>query len=187
MKQKRPVLLAGLIISLLLYTAELIYSFVTMLAAISALTMATGISAADSIFDVAGIIMIGAAVITIVFSLLGLIFSAVSIPRYKLSASDFQEKKGLIVTVVVFNFIVIALALFSLISELNVVSLILMIAFLVASILLIVDLSKNKKLLAAEYQTKQLQNLDVDVKAEEPKQMTNAEEPKQTTDSGDQN
>ena len=178
MKQKRPVLLAGLIISLLLYVGETIYSFVTMLAAISALTVVTGSSVTDSIFDVAGIIMIGAGVITIVFSLLGLIFSAVSIPRCKLSASDFQEKKGLIVTVVVFNFIIIALALISLISELNVVSLILMLAFLVASILLIVDLSKNKKLLAAEYQTKQLQNLDVDVKAEEPKQ---------TTDSGDQN
>ena len=178
MKQKRPVLLAGLIISLLLYVGETIFSFVTMLAAIPAFTMKTGTSITDAFSDTIGIILIGVGVITIVFSLLGLIFSAVSIPRCRLSASDFQEKKGLIVTVVVFNFIIIALALISLISELNVVSLILMLAFLVASILLIVDLSKNKKLLAAEYQTKQLQNLDVDVKAEEPKQ---------TTDSGDQN
>ncbi len=178
MKQKRPVLLAGLIISLLLYVGETIFSFVTMLAAIQAFTMQTGTSITDAFSDTIGIILIGVGVITIVFSLLGLIFSAVSIPRCRLSASDFQEKKGLIVTVVVFNFIIIALALISLISKLEVASLILMLAFLVASILLIVDLSKNKKLLAAEYQTKQLQNLDVDVKAEEPKQ---------TTDSGDQN
>lgn len=141
--KSRPFLLTGLILSIIAYATLLISSFITV---IPAFTLFSGYE----VLDAAGAMILIVGIVLIVFSLLGLIFAAVSISRYRLSAKDFAGKKGLVITTFVFNVIVAVLILIGLFNGFDVLSLIMMLVMILAAVFIMVDVARNKKYLAEE-------------------------------------
>lgn len=146
----RPFMFTGLLISLFAYIGSV---------ALCAFLVITYISVAASvgneITNIVYFIIIALSVVIMIFALLGLIFSAISLSRCNLPASAFFEKKGMVITTLVFNILIIALYVFSLATAFNVETLIVALTFAIASALIIVDLARNKKLLMAEDQEKE--------------------------------
>lgn len=141
--KSRPFLLTGLILSIIAYAALLISSFLTV---IPAFTLFSG----DEVLDAAVAMILVIGIVLIVFSLLGLIFAAVSISRCRLSAKDFAGKKGLVITTFVFNVIVAVLILIGLFSGFDVLSFIMLLVMILAAVFIMVDVVRNKKYLAEE-------------------------------------
>lgn len=141
--KSRPFLLTGLILSIIAYAALLISSFVTLIPAFA-------LFSGDEVLDAAAAMILIVGIVLIVFSLLGLIFAAVSISRYRLSAKDFAGKKGLVITTFVFNVIVAVLILIGLFNGFDVLSLIMMLVMILAAVFIMVDVARNKKYLAEE-------------------------------------
>ncbi len=153
---KRPYMLTGLIISLLTYIGNLVVSGMGMVVTAGLL----GGFSEDPVFMFTYILTMGIFVIIAIFSLLGIIFSGIGIARNALTPQELQNKKGLIVTVVVFNFLVSILIFISLASSFDIVSLLFAILALIGAIFIIVDLVRNKKQVEKEKQAEQIANID---------------------------
>ena len=106
------------------------------------------LTSGDAILNMAGFIYLGIMLLVFIFCLLGLIFSGISFTRVGMAPEKFAEKKGMPKTVIVFNFIIAVLLLIGVIQEVNVLSIIVLLALIASAILMIVDIKKNKKLLA---------------------------------------
>lgn len=106
------------------------------------------LTSGDVIMNMAGFITLGIMLLVFIFCLLGLIFSGISFTRVGMAPEKFAEKKGMPKTVIVFNFIIAVLLLIGVIQEVNVLAIIVLLALIASAILMIVDIKKNKKLLA---------------------------------------
>lgn len=149
MKNKiRICFLIGIILSTVAFAYFTISSFMGVIAVASIMT--GGDSLGEAMVNMAGILTMGIMVIMIAFGVLGLIFSAVSFTRVKMEPEKFANKKGMPITVIVFDFIMIFLIFLTLFQEFDVLSFIFLLAFVAAAVLIIVDLARNKKLLNAE-------------------------------------
>lgn len=142
----RPLLLTGLILSLLCYvviavtTAISIAAIIPLLSASSSLDPTGATTAATVITGLVGIIIV-------IFSILGLIFSAVGMSRCKLDAETFSNRKGIVITTIVFNILTIILLAVGIVSTFSIWSLIEILVLVLATIFIIVDVAKNKKYL----------------------------------------
>lgn len=145
----RPFMFTGLLISLFAFIGSL-----ALCAFLVVTYMSIAASIGNEITNLVYFIVIGAYIIIMIFALLGLIFSAVSLSRCNLSPSEFYEKKGMVIATLVFNILVAVLYLISLFTAFNFVALIMLLVFVVSSVFIIVDLAKNKKLLAKEDEEK---------------------------------
>lgn len=146
----RPFMFTGLLISLLSYLGSLAICAFLVITYLS-----IGASAETNFMDSILIIIIGVYAIIMIFALLGLIFSAVSLSRCNLAPTSFYEKKGIVIATLVFNILVTILFIISLFSAFNVVTLVILLLFVVSTIFIIVDLARNKKLLEAEDKEKE--------------------------------
>ena len=96
--------------------------------------------------DSSSTIVIVAMVIAMLLSIVSLVFNALSIPSWNKSPAIFRKKRGLVITAIVFNFIVVLLILISCFtSAVGVLDVILMLVIVASSVLYIVDLSIEKK------------------------------------------
>ncbi len=145
-KVSRPLLLTGLIIALVVFVILTISSVIAM-TMIPALLEALSGGSADALGDAMVGMMMFMFIIIAVFSILGVVFSAISISRWNLPPAEFDNKKGLITTTFVFCVIIAVLELLSLISAFDVLNLILTIVLVVAAVFIMIDRNKNKALL----------------------------------------
>ena len=145
-KVSRPLLLTGLIISLIVF-AILTISCIVSMTIIPALLEAMGSSEAGALGDAMIGMLMFFFIIIAAFSILGVVFSAVSIARWNLPPTEFDKKKGLITTTFVFCVIIAVLELISLFSMFDVLNLILTIVLIVAAVFIMIDRTKNKALL----------------------------------------
>ena len=141
-KVSRPFLLTGLILSLVSFVIYTVISF------LSINILFTLLTSNYEILQTAAIITIGVAIILLVLALLGIIFSSVSLARVNYTPEQFENKKGLIITSFVFNIIFCVFLVFGLVSEFNVLSLIILLVLICSSVFIMIDISKNKKHLA---------------------------------------
>ena len=132
-------LLIGLILSMVLFVYYTVSSFIGMMAVFG--MMGTG----DPVFETAGMITIGMIVLMAVFGILGIIFTGISFTRLKMDAQTFANKKGMPITVAVFNFILGFLILIGLFEGVDVLSVICLIGFIASAVLIIVAIVLNKK------------------------------------------
>lgn len=141
----RICLLIGLIFSTILYTYYLISTFIAMIAVAG--IMSGGETVSDALVNSAGVITLGIMFLMGVFGLLGLIFSSVSFTRVGVEPEVLAKKKGLPITVVVFNFILAFFIIIGLTEGVDFLSIICLLGFIASSVLIIVDIVRNKKLL----------------------------------------
>lgn len=163
-KTFRVCLLIGLILSTALYAYYTVTSFIGMLAMFS--MFSTGNTIGDAVLNSMGIIGVGVMLLMFVFSLLGLIFSSLGFSKVGMTPEKFQEKKGKLTKIVVFNFILAALILYGLFEAVEVLSIIFLIAFIAASVLIIIDQKRNKKLLEESSRQAELNNIEEKPKEE---------------------
>lgn len=172
-KVSRPFLLTGLILSLVAFTAYLIYCLYAIIALVTSISIAEGIG--GDILDMTLIMTIVMMLVPAIFSLLGLIFSAVSCARINYDPQKFASKKGLVITTFVFNVIEAVLILIGLFSAFNVLSIIMLAVFVLAAVFIMVDVARNKKFLALE-QAQPQQTSPEASEAQSPANLQNTEE-----------
>lgn len=161
----RICLLIGLILSTVLYAYYAISCLVGIVGVIGMISGASG----DAVFQTAGIMTIGIMVVMIIFGILGLIFSSISFNRVAMDPKKMAGKKGLPITVSVFNFILAVLILIGLTEGVDALSIICLIGFIASAVLLIIDIARNKTLLNKQnVQTPNIENQE-SVKEEENK------------------
>lgn len=134
---------------------------------------------ADMTLMIAIVIML----VPTIFGLLGLIFSAVSFSRINYDPQKFANKKGLVITTFVFDVIEAAFILFGLFNGFDVLSLIMMLVFVLAAVFIMVDVSRNKKLLARD----QAQTQQVLPETPEIQKPTDEQNSEQINEKSDQN
>ena len=164
-KNFRICLLIGLILSTVLYAYYAISCLVGIVGVIGMISGASG----DAVFQTAGFMTIAIMVVMIIFGVLGLIFSSVSFNRVAMDPKKMAGKKGLPITVSVFNFILAVLILIGLTEGVDALSIICLIGFIASAVLLIIDIARNKTLLNKQnVQTPNIENQE-SVKEEENK------------------
>lgn len=132
-------LLIGLILSMVLFVYYTVSSFIVMVGIFG--MMGTG----DPVFNTAVGMTIGIIIPMVIFGILGIIFTGISFTRLKMDAQTFANKKGMPITVAVFNFILGLLILIGLFDSVDVLSVICLIGFIASAVLIIVAISLNKK------------------------------------------
>ncbi len=142
-KVSRPFLLAGLIISLVCFCLLTISSIV----GIYATLIVDVASGDDPVMAMTVVILAISFVLVLIFSILGIVFSAISLSRCRLSPQEFDRKRGMVTTTIVFSIIVAILEIVGLFTEFNIFNLIFSIVLVVAIVFMFIDRSKNKKLL----------------------------------------
>lgn len=154
-KQKRPLLLAGLVCNIvgLAVTSVIMLLGVLMIGELIEL-MLTGTSAEAQIGIITTITTI-LIVALIALAVLALIFSAIGIKRTKLSPQEFAGKKGMLIASVVLTCLVTAYMLFSIITAFDVLSFLIVLTLLTGVILTIVGICQNKQLLNQPQQTQE--------------------------------
>ena len=143
-KTLRVCLLIGLILSIIIYIYLAASSFIAAIAVFSLFGAGGGETVTGAILNMAGIIALGALIIPLVIAVLGAIFSGVSFKRVTMQPSKFEENKGKLITVIVFNIITVAIFVYGLIQEFNVLSLLSAIALVAGVVLIAIDMKRNK-------------------------------------------
>ena len=169
---KRPFLLAGLIINIVCFAILSIGSLVLVFAAAQVLSDINVSDTGAAVFVMAIYILI------LAFCVLGLIFSAISITRVKLSPVEFNRRKGMVLTSFIFDIIIIVFTIIGLTSGFDTLSFIMALCLICAAVFIMLDYAKNPKLMAQASATQanaqvnvQPQDANVDeVKAEEETQ-----------------
>ena len=137
----RICLLLGLIMSTIIYAANLVGTCISIVGLFALL-------GGDSTVFNAAIFMTAAVMIfTMIFCLLGLIFSAVSFKRVSMEPQKFEQNKGMLITVVVFDILVALLLCYGFVEGISATSVIYLVALIASVVLIIVDIARNKKLL----------------------------------------
>lgn len=149
-KVSRPFLLTGSIIALIVFVIITISSaYIAFIGSIAGgLSESLGGATEESQLVVGTIIFV--AVLLMAFSICGIVFSSISIARWRLDPEQFDKKKGIITTTFVFCVIVAVLELFGLFSQFNILDVVVLIALIVSAVFIMIDRNKNKKLLEAE-------------------------------------
>lgn len=147
---KRPYLLSGLIVNIICF-AILSISCIINIFAVAAALSGVDVSGAEGTIVFVFLVYI----LLLAFCILGIVFSAVSITRLRLSPSEFAKKRGMIITAFVFNVIIVVLTLIGLISSFNVLSLIMALILICAAVFIMLDTLKNNKCVEEEQATAQ--------------------------------
>lgn len=149
----RPFLLAGLIITLISFIVLTISSFYGIYAIfiLGELSNSLNDTGLDSVMGILAISF----VLVLVFAVLGIIFSSISLSRTRLSPEEFQKKRGLITTTIVFAIIIAVLEFIGLFSEFAILNLIFVILLIVAIVFMFIG--RNKKFSVTE-DAKELNN-----------------------------
>ena len=158
-KTLRVCLLIGLILSIIIYIYLAASSFIAVIAMFSLIGAGSGETVTGAILNMAGIIALGALIIPLVIAVLGTIFAGVSFKRVTMQPSKFEENKGKLITVIVFNIITAAIFVYGLIQEFNVLSLLSAIALVAGVVLIAIDMKRNKKLLAKQSEQTSTENV----------------------------
>ncbi len=158
-KTLRVCLLIGLILSIIIYIYLAASSFIAVIAMFSLIGAGSGETVTGAILNMAGIIALGALIIPLVIAVLGTIFAGVSFKRVTMQPSKFEENKGKLITVIVFNIITAAIFVYGLIQEFNVLSLLSAIALVAGVVLIAIDMKRNKKLLAKQFEQTSTENV----------------------------
>ncbi len=90
-------------------------------------------------------------IITIAIAVLGLLFNILSIPAWNKAPEVFRKKRGIIITAIVFNLLVVVLSLIGFAGEgtsVSFLSILMLLCLIAASIMYIVDLATEKKKVA---------------------------------------
>ena len=90
-------------------------------------------------------------IITIAIAVLGLIFNILSIPTWNKAPEVFRKKRGVIITAIVFNLLIVVLSLIGYADEgatVNFLSILMLLCLIAASVMYIVDLATEKKRVA---------------------------------------
>ena len=161
----RICLLIGLILSTVLYAYYAISCLVGIVGVVGMISGASG----DAVFQTAGFMTIAIMAVMIIFGILGLIFSSVSFNRVAMDPQKMAGKKGLPITVAVFNFILAILILIGLTEGVDALSIICLLCFIASAVLIIVDVARNKTLLNKQnVQTSEVEKQE-EIKQEESK------------------
>lgn len=158
-KTLRVCLLIGLILSIIIYIYLAASSFISAIAVFSLFGAGGGETITGAIVNMAGIIALGALIISVVIAVLGAIFAGVSFKRVTMQPSKFEENKGKLITVIVFNIITAAIFVYAIIQEFNVLSLLSAIALVAGVVLIAIDMKRNKKLLAKQFEQTSTENV----------------------------
>ena len=149
-KISRPLLLTGLILSLVSFVILTLSGLVTIIAVLSAGIVGNAETQ---------MILITALFITLIivaFAICGVVFSSISLSRWNLPAKKFDEKKGLITTTFVFAVITAVLELIGLFTAFDILTLFMLIVSIVSAVFIMIDRCKNAKYLKqAEQEEKQ--------------------------------
>lgn len=106
------------------------------------------------------------AILEIALGVVSLILNAVSISAFACSAEKYRKKRGLIITTIVFNFLLALLLLLTVFTSASLVTVLVLIASIVAVVLYIVDLCLEGKRVAKAQQTAEAKEETVEVKEE---------------------
>ena len=177
-KVKRPLLLTGLILALVSFAIFVIDCIIALIAVGSIM----GEGNLDPVYSATYAIMMFMMILILAFSVLGVVFSAISISRWNLAPEAFDKKKGLITTTFVFSVITAVFGFISVFTAFNVLSLLLTIALILAAVFIMIDRNKNKELLEKAKQNAQNEALNAQpqvASTESPVQPVE-QQPKQT-------
>ena len=87
-------------------------------------------------------------VIILIFALIALIFTAICFKKISMPPSEFDQAKKLLITVIIFNIIFSIFFLYGIIqSGPDAITIIALIGIIISTVLIIIDIVKNKKLL----------------------------------------
>lgn len=151
---KRPFLLAGLIINIVAFAIYIIDCILIIFTLASAMSSAGG--TIDETIQAAVVLVMLITILLLAFCITGVVFSAVCIPRYTLSPEKFSKKKGLIMTTFIFDVVVVLLSIIGFCSgSFSVLGIIIVLALIAAAVFIMIDYSKNSKLLAKEKEEQQ--------------------------------
>ena len=161
---KRPFLLAGLIINIVCFAILSILSLVLVFAAAQVLSDLSDINASDT---GAAVFVMAIYILILAFCVLGLVFSAVSITRVKLSPVEFNRRKGMVLTSFIFDIIIIVFTIIGLTSGFDVLSFIMALCLICAAVFIMLDYAKNPKLMAQASATQANAPVDVNVQPQD--------------------
>ena len=139
----RPLLLAGLIITLICFIVLTISSLYGIYAILIIGELSNSLN--DTGLNSALAILVVSFILVLIFTVLGIIFSSISLSRTRLPQEEFNRKRGMITTTIVFAIIIAVLEIIGLFSEFNVVNLIFSIALIVAIVFMFVGRNKQVK------------------------------------------
>lgn len=141
---KRVMTLVGFIISTVLLG---IYSLIQLIGIAAIIDALSAVGAEGS--ATLAIVLI----ITIALCVLALVFNAIAITAWKKDAAGYKKKKGMVITAIVFNFILILFLIIGMASGVvGVLDILLLIALIAANVLAFVDMGLEKKRVAAAQQ-----------------------------------
>ena len=182
---KRPLSLTGSILSTISSVLFLISGILTMASSFAVISMLMGMGGGTDVGDgfagMVGIIMIFVAIIMIAFAITTLVLSAKSFKYVSATHEVYVEKKRSLIALIVLNFILAAMMLYSIIDSAGteestigdlIFSIICLLLIVAANVFFIIDLATEKKKVA---------KLQSDVK-EEPKAVEVKEETEEKKD-----
>ena len=145
-KNLKVCLLIGLILSTILYAYLAISVFIGIFASTSIINNANSIGEAFVAPAIAATIAL--MVIILIFALIALIFTAICFKKISMPPSEFDQAKKLLITVIIFNIIFFIFFLYGIIqSGPDAITIIALIGIIISTVLIIIDIVKNKKLL----------------------------------------
>ena len=145
-KNLKVCLLIGLILSTILYAYLAISVFIGIFASTSIINNANSIGEAFVAPAIAATIAL--MVIILIFALIALIFTAICFKKISMPPSEFDQAKKLLITVIIFNIIFSIFFLYGIIqSGPDTITIIALIGIIISTVLIIIDIVKNKKLL----------------------------------------
>lgn len=145
-KNLKVCLLIGLILSTILYAYLAISVFIGIFASTSIINNAASIGEAFAAPAIA--VTIALMIIILIFALIGLVFTAICFKKISMPPSEFDQAKKLLITVVIFNIIFSIFFLYGIIqSEPDAMTIIVLIGIIASTVLIIIDIVRNKKLL----------------------------------------
>lgn len=137
---KKPLMLTGLILNIVVFILLGIYSLIAMIAVLQVLSEISSTST-----DMAAIILMAMLIFLLIFSIVGIIISSVALTRLKLSNEEFAQKKGVVLASFVFDCILAVFILIAIISKFDIVMLIALLLIICAGTLIMVDFAKKPK------------------------------------------
>lgn len=174
---KKPFLLAGLVINIVAFSIYIIDCLI----GIFALATALSEYANDPTFQTAAVIVLLSFILILAFSITGVVFSSVCIPRYKLEPEKFAKKKGMILTVFIFDIIVVVLSIIGFCTgSFSILGLFIVLALIVGAVFIMMDYSKNRKFIeqnqANNVQINETGNINTENKIEKDDKTTDTKE-----------
>lgn len=168
---KRPYLLTGLIVNIVCFAVLALSSIVSIFG------IAASFDSGDAV-EGALILLLFSVIIVLALSVVGMVFSAISIQRVKLDPEKFDKKKGFILTSFILDVVVVIFSIIGLCSgSFNVSSLLMTLALIAAAVLIMYEYVNNDKLL--KQANTQVQTKEETTEVEKTEEVAVSEEPQE--------